>query len=281
MNADQLRARMAWLPDPDPTGAARPPLWEYWRRDLWQRIRGGIAPNDFLGFPCVYHTMLCNHFQEMVAAELAALQAAPDWSRWQDAIEMPHVGQPPDFHAGTSASRNLIHQAYHLHAWETTTGQRLADLRAICEFGGGYGAMALVARRAGFAGDYYIRDVSEFALLQQWFLSQMEVDAEWVTPEDDAPAAPFDLMIGMFSLSEVAPDDRLAFLVAWPARSYLTLWSARWTEWDNAAWFAAWRAERADLTWREWHNDLMPDDNRYLVGWTPAVAPHGRKGKAK
>ncbi len=272
---------MALLPDPDPLGLSHPPLWDFWRKDLWTRVLDGADINSFFAWPCIYHTMLQRHLAGVVARKLEVLQAAPDWARWREAIEMPHVGQPPDFLAGTSYSESLIFQAYHLLQWETTTGQRLADLRTICEFGAGYGALALVARRAGFTGDYYIQDVPEFGLLQQWFLSQMDVDAEWVTPKDDAPTAPLDLVIGMFSLSEVAPAERAAFLAVRPARSYLTLWSARWTTWDNAAWFAGWRAERPDLTWREWHNDLMLDDNRYLVGWTPAQsAPPTKRPRA-
>lgn len=274
MNADQLRALMARLPDPDPTGVGKPPAnppWLYFRRALWQTVVDGASPQDFMAWPTVYHNFLVNHLTEAITTELAVLQAAPDWARWQEAIEMPHVGSPPDWQPGTTYSRNLIAQATHLYEWERVTGRKVADLSSILEFGAGYGALALVAHRLGFRGDYYIFDFLEVGLLSQWFLSQVAVPITHIAADEPGPAA-VDLLVACYSLNEAPLADRQAFLTRYPARSYLFAYSHPFEGLDNVAFYAELRQTLPTWSWQDWHIPQYAGESRYCIGSAPAAA---------
>jgi len=259
MNADELREAMRALPEP--VTAREPPYWEYWRWELWTRVCAGAETSEFMGWPCIYHTMLVNHWKEPVGMEFKAIS---DDKRLLDAVRIAPVGVPADFHELTGYSRNLIHQAYHLHRWEQITGQRIEDLGCIVEFGAGYGAMALVARRAGFSGEYRIIDLPEFVLLQQWFLSQCGVgNVVWV---DGWEQNTCDLLIAMYSLSETPLDVRGQVFEAVGADSYLFLYSQRWQEYDNHDYFRS-----LELRDEQWHFEEiahLPDrGNWYAMMW--------------
>jgi len=95
------------------------------------------------------------------------------------------------------------------------TGIKTETLERIVEFGGGYGAMSAVVRRLGFTGDYYIYDLPEFLILQEYYLSNMgfEFKPKEVDSHDRFQMTPdnVDLLIACYSLSEVTRDLREAF----------------------------------------------------------------------
>lgn len=234
---------------PEPPSDSRPPFWDYWRHDLWSRAQREPAER-FMDWPCIRHTMLVEHFP--VEEQLAYLRGDAD--RW-----LPVVADADN----AVNQRNLIHQAYHLKVWEDTTGLRVNELNKIYEFGGGYGAMALVARRLGFTGWYYIHDLPEFALLQKWWLKTQGVArvAHTELPFD------VDLFIGIYSLSEIPLAQRRQWLGR--AGSYLLLYSGQFAEFDNHAWarqvIAESHNETAFLAWRLIQFPGRPD--WYAIGW--------------
>lgn len=238
MNAAQFRAAMAALPEP--VTDEQPPHWSYWRRDLWCLAQADDAAN-FWRWPCVRHTMLVEHFP--LGEQLAYLQT--DWPRWEPALS----GLGHDAHY-----RNLVNQAYHVKRWEDATGQRLEALISIYEFGGGYGALAHLARRLGFRGRYVIHDLPEFVLLQRYFLATVGVEVEHA---DEPQAA--DLFVALYSLSETPATLRHKFGRRVQADSYLLLYSGRWAEHDNRAWAAKFREFHGDCTWIETPYPGRPD----------------------
>lgn len=268
MNADQLRQAMAKLPEP--ITDKKPPHWEFWRRQLWQLAQGD-NPINFMGWPCVYHTMLVNHWS-MTAEWNYLLDHGPKlWNRhplgfgpinWPTVV-LPHTGYPIDYFMGTPYSSNMINQAYHVALWENTTGKRIDQLDTIIEFGGGYGAMTLLCWRLGFRGKYIIFDLPEFALLQQWFLSQEGVEnVSW--PKRNGKAIKADLLIALYSLSEIPPVDRSRLLIKAAVDSYLFLYSPTWEEYDNETYFKEF-AKAVDL---KWHSQPTPrQTDSYLIGW--------------
>src|SRR3990167_5344946 len=164
MDDKEFMEQMAALPEP--SSGSKPPFWSYWRRNLWELAQKD-DPANFMNWPCVFHTMLVNHWIEQMDVEFAALP-----HEYYVALQAPEFGRPHDFYRNTSYSRNLIHQAYHLSQFAATTGHNFSKMNKIVEFGGGYGAMALVLHRLGFgeatqSGEYVIYDLPEFALLQK------------------------------------------------------------------------------------------------------------------
>jgi hypothetical protein len=256
MNADQLRQAMAKLPEP--VTDKKPPFWEYWRRELWEQCQEN-DPVEFMKWPCIRHTMLVNHWS-MEREWTYLLQS--DTYRWPKVI-LPHSGFPKDYFGPTPYSNNMINQAYHVALWESTTGKRIDQLDTIIEFGGGYGAMALLCWRLGFRGKYIIYDLPEFSLLQQWFLSQEGVEnVAW--PKRSGKAVRGDLLIALYSLSEIPPVDRSRFLIKATVDSYLFLYSPTWEEYDNETYFKEF-AKAVDLKWYSQPTPRQTDS--YLIGW--------------
>ncbi len=256
MNAEQFRGRMAQLPEPKTNLA--PPYWEAWRLDLWQRVKSQ-DPTRFYEWPCVYHCMLVSHWPFSMDYELSQL----DLSRWQYALQVPHFG-PDDYSIGSRLSMNLIHQAYHLAQWERAAGKRIEQLDTIVEFGGGYGAMALLCRRMGFEGKYIIYDLPEFSLLQEYYLSQFGMldKVEWNPTQKPQNV---DLFMALYSLSEVPLDKRPGLMVK--ANSYLFLYSGLWESLNNVEWFNG-LALSTPLQWQHTEISHLPDRNNwYSVGW--------------
>lgn len=266
MNADQLRHEMRQLPEP--VTILKPPYWEAWRHQLWQHATRGDDPKNFLGWPCIFHTMCQSHWPDSINFELSALY--PDAIYWHQAITMPHFGSPPDFLPDTDFSMNQIHQCYHLKQWQDFTGWKVAGLDRIVEFGGGYGAMALACHRLGFRGEYIIYDLPEFRLLQQYYLSQMGVPVTWWDKPEVQKA---DLLIGIYSLSECDLLLRDTFIGKLDMDSYLYLYSGQWENYDNVDYFQR-KIEVVKnpyplLSLKSQHTELthLPDKNNwYSVG---------------
>lgn len=261
MNASDFNARMAALPEP-PTGF-RPPYWEAWRRDVWER--GQVDdPANFMNWPAIYHCMLVNHW----SMDWQYSQLAAAGLHWLNACLATKHSPAKELQPGTLYSKNLINLAYHFLMWEQRAGRKVADLESIIEWGGGYGGQALVAQRLGFTGLYTIYDLPEFSLLQEWFLSQVGVSAKLRTQLPTRRQRHADLLIGIYSLSEMPLADRARVLDRLTADSYLLAYSPTWEDYDNEGWFYDWTCRKPGYTWLEWPMSLengRPD--LYCVGW--------------
>ena len=228
MTDAEFRESMAALPEPPSNSVA--PFWDFWRHDLWTRAQSE-SPDSFMAWPCIYHTMLVDHFD----MTQPILYLVPERERWNEAAAAPNV----------SLRLALIEQAHHLKRWEDTTGKRIESLDRIFEFGGGFGAMALVAHRLGFAGEYVICDLPEFSLLQRWFLARHGVSVKHVEAGEPLRA---DVLMGLYSISEIPPQMRDEVFETTKAESYLLLYSSRFADYDNDAYFARFM-QRVNLDW--------------------------------
>lgn len=250
-----LAAEMARLPEPP--NNAKPPYWDAWRHDLWTRAQQD-GPHNFMKWPCIHHTMLVDHWPEQMKVEADYVTRHVDLPMLD--FDMVTARLPGTSHL--SSSRNLIHQAYHILRWQETTGLNMADMQSIYEFGGGYGAMALVCNRLGFKGKYYIYDLPEFALLQQWYLEECGVEnVEWM---NEIAMADVDLAIACYSLSETDFDEREFFLGQVRAGSYLFLYSNVFEKFINTHFF---QSLDFGKRWQHSRIEHLPPESWYTWGW--------------
>jgi len=192
------------LPDSDS-------FWNRKRAELRVRIAQD-DPAQFLTWPTIVSTMFVAD-APYIRDEWDALYTSGDWGRWKRAIAEDESGNPARLPEAPWTSGNLVHQAYHLRRWEQYSGKRIDSLKSIVEIGGGYGAMAKVAHRAGFEGKYLIIDVPEFGLLQEYHLSQCGIQVEYKM-QLDRKRSP-GLLIAMWSLDEMdnsSANDYLDFI---------------------------------------------------------------------
>lgn len=264
MTAEEFREHMSLLPAPP--SDSRPPLWDFWRHDLYERVSSGEDPRYFFSWPCIYHTMLTKHWGEANKVEFSRLALAGQ--RFTDATIYPDFGYPSDEYF-LKYSGSLIHQAHHIFQWELWADTQVSKMDTVFEFGGGYGAMALVMRRLGFMGEYTIMDLPEFSLLQQYYLSNVGVNGVgWVQQPFDVHFIPVqDLMIACFSLSEVDYAHRYYIMRRVVAKNYLFLYTNRFADHDNIEYFqqiipTMW----GDVDWHHQAATHLPEGIYYTFG---------------
>lgn len=261
MSVDELRAKAAMLARVQTE--LKPPSWEHWRMTMWDHLNKD-DPNKFYEWPCIYHCMLVNHWKDVIADEFKDMPTL-----YLRLAQMPVVSTN-DYFNHTDYSLNLIHQLYHLWQWEQFSGNKISELNTIVEVGAGYGAMALMARRLGFRGDYFIYDLPEFCLLQEYYLSNIVLGSWGAQYQWNAPLPmTADLMIACYSLSEMPILERKDYLYDVKSRSYLFLFSQQWQDYDNLHYFT----QFAELTphpgtWHWWvkPSRYLPEGNWYALG---------------
>jgi len=212
MNATELIDRFESLPSLSDDGA----MWTTMQSALRKHVLSEEI-DKFLNWSTIISAMFVGD-APYIRSEWSALEM-DNWSRWSTAIAEDESGNPKRLSFANWTSGNLVHQAYHLLQWENHTGRRISELESIVEIGGGYGAMAKVARRAGFEGRYTIYDLPEYSLLQRYYLAQCGIRADCkdaVLSEDSS-----DLLIALWSLTEMENDVSDVYLRYIQPRSYL------------------------------------------------------------
>lgn len=231
MNSDELRAAFLAL---SPLAGEQPAYtWHKHRAMLRQHVAND-RPEEMLRWSTVTATMFVGTGAVFSPIELARLTP-----RYLGVIAEPWVGSPEPYNGWTSG--NLIHQAYHLMQWEEATGQRVETLDTIVEIGGGYGALALLCARLGFAGRYIIADLPESQLLQRYYLANCGVSGVWWCDLQGLPWQA-DLLVALYSITEMELADRWAVLDRVSAAHVLMCHQPTFTPFhdriDNVAWSA-------------------------------------------
>lgn len=179
---------------------------------------------DFLQWSTIQATMFVGN-APYIPLELNELDC------YLNIIAEPRIGNPTLFENWTSG--NLIHQMYHLKQWLDRTRQSLKNMSCIFEIGAGYGAMALLCKRLGFQGNYYILDLPELKVIQEWYLSRtvgLNGTFFYGIPNE------CDLLIGLHSLGEMPLAER-DLIIETNAREYLFAYMPDFGEVDNTKWF--------------------------------------------
>jgi hypothetical protein len=268
-----LRARFAAL-ERERSGQVESPWWTSVRDRLARHVHND-DPRAFLTWDEIRETMFVSGREPYVAVEHRALRAAPDWgSRWRPALQEDSMGCPARWSGDRSTSPNLIHHAFHLMRFEQIAGS-IANLEQVVEFGGGYGSVARLARRLGFAGAYHIHDFPEFGALQRYFLAGVELERtgtqsatqSFGTKVADVPARSGSrVFVALWSLSETplaVREDWLA--VATECSHVFVAFQHEFEGVDNHVWFAAMR-DRIDLDWHVEDLAHVPGRHSYAIG---------------
>lgn len=206
--------------------------------------------NDFLQWSTIQATMFVGN-APYIPFELNELD------HYLHAIEEPKTGNPTLFDNWTSG--NLIHQMYHLKQWLDRTKQDLKSMRTIFEVGAGYGAMALICRRLGFGGHYYILDLPELQRIQEWYFLRT------ISLENVSWSIPFqcDLFIGLHSIGEMPLQERDCLISQMQAREYLFAYMPDFGHIDNTQWFT--RLGSKPLDWIQYAHPYQ-ENCMYQVG---------------
>lgn len=279
MNLSELQEKIEVLPDPPFSS------WQQNQLELRKRILKTTDMRSFPHWSIIQATMYVGDAQYIRDVELPYITSSFPNSPLLKAlsVDMNIISEPAwiTWENEIVISTNLIHQAYSLS--QLNFGLDISKLDTILEFGGGYGAMCLLCRRLGFKGRYIIYDLPEFSLLQRYYLSCHNVEAEYwaawskpglvvknmelLIPFTESPfIKSIDLLIGLWSLSEV--DDlnfRSHFLGWYSARNYLFAYGRTWHGINNAEWFDLVQHKLWEVKWSSKQIDHLPA-HYYLIG---------------
>jgi hypothetical protein len=214
-------------------------------------------PNRFLRWSTIQATMFVGEAPYIVDEynELMDVNLVP--YLWRAILKEPGIGKPQRLSYAEWTSGNLVHQAYHLKQWLDLSDHNIHDLDCIVEIGGGYGAMALICHRLGFDGTYCIVDLPEFSLLQNYYLDQCGITNVVWTSADVADEIEPDLVIALFSVSEMPLSERKIP----KSDNYLFAYQPHWMGIDNMDYF--------------WHNFALEQSVDIIkLGWKDYVNPH-------
>jgi hypothetical protein len=261
MNLEELRQKVLELPPIEPYALANP-FWDERRYGLRLSLLEGDI-NRFLSWPDIGVTMFLGNWPWVDEEYATLMQERRSWCVDGFLADSP-LGSP-EWYKDTGSSANLIHQAFHLYKWEKVTGRKVAGLETIVEIGGGYGCMARLVHNLGFRGKYYIYDLPEVALLQQFYLSNalfMEYDVQWVKK---LPAKP-DLILSLWALSEMPSDLRMELLRTPQPKHYFFGYQFAFEGVDNRVFFETFQNQRQGYEWKTERIFHHPGESWYLFG---------------
>jgi hypothetical protein len=212
--------------------------------------------NNFTKWPIVSNTM---HYNDSQGGDSQGafeyLRNLPDWDKWKEAIKEVPEGNPTPNQWYPLSSDHMIHQANHISQFLSRTSCKLTDLKAIYEFGGGYGCMCRLIHNLGFSGKYTIMDLPAVQVLQKWYLGRTVKQGQLVylldSKEFMEQIEGGSLFIATWSLSEVSYALRDAILQAVldKANYILIAFQGSHEELDNLAYFCQTTQQIPDYRW--------------------------------
>jgi len=215
--------------------------WESWAAEIEELVSGDRV-HRFLRDRVVRHTMFGGFKQE----QLDYLRALPE--RWEQATKVSCVGNPSNIHDGATGCS--VRQAYYLARMEAFSGIDTRDYATIVEYGGGYGEMCRVVRALGFEGRYVIYDLPPVIRLQQYYLGELGIEAEYHTHTLPAPEGRPSLFVAAWSLGETSLKERERHLDTMAEYdAYLFGYQNEWNGIDNNAFFAELQSAYTHVMW--------------------------------
>lgn len=247
-------------------------------------------PRNFLQWDVIKRTMEVGN-ADFISEELDFLRSREDWQRWQQAITEVRVGNPTMSEIYPASSGNLIHHAYHVAKFETTTSRLVNEMDCIFEFGGGYGGMCRLVHNLGFKGRYIMFDFPAFSALQKYFVKSIGLttssiesfrdsttglvcisdiaELEMLLSEYVSPGS--NMLLATWSLSEAPLAFRTRVLNLLSGFTNILLaYQGQFEGIDNIGFFEGLVNDRSDLCWNNFMIEHLPNDfyknNFYMMG---------------
>lgn len=184
---DKFLTKLKFLPDYKKYNFGHHKSLVEWQNNLNQ-IKKNLSKKDwkqFLTWKVINNTMFYND-SLATKVELMYLNSSGFIKKYgESAIHENSIGSPTYSSYARRSSSNLIHHAHHLSIFENISKKRILDHKTIVEFGGGYGSMCRLVYQMGFKGMYIIYDFEHFNLIQNYFLSSMDLKLKIKMGSDD------------------------------------------------------------------------------------------------
>jgi hypothetical protein len=205
--------------------------WAFRRKSLREKMREEGGLDNCLSWPVSREALITGVTQfsteerEMLRQRFARAAVAPN-------LGNPNVGSFPDGSNGTYVRQALVAQNIHDHI------QPIANMSYIAEFGGGFGALAVVCNRLGFRGEYQIVDFPELAIIQEWYLNAMNINA--TLTEDVYSIKRPDVVVSVCSLDESSTQTRIDFMVHTIESRHIIVFNRGFMPPNEHDWFENW-----------------------------------------
>lgn len=207
--------------------------WNFRQRNLMVNLAEAGGLDHFLQWPVSIEALHAG-YTDFAAAERDLID--PDL---RPVAKDPLYGNPPGNRSPEKSSGTYIRQLVvallidqHLMS--------IADMEWVFEFGGGYGALAVVLGRLGFEGLHYVYDLPALHLIRDWYLDNMHVKTESITKLYNTVIEDVDVFVSVCSMDEAPLETRTRVLDSARANNYLFWITRMWDGIDNYNWFRDW-----------------------------------------
>lgn len=146
------------------------PFWKEVNKQMTKSLRPKPSV-DFLNIPEIKNTMFVSPSSEWLKAEESYVKK---YSGAERLLKEDGIGKPSLIKInGVSTSTNTLHHLYHMYRFQKDSSVKLASIKSVVEWGGGYGNMAKLWKRTNPDVTYTIVDSALFTSIQWLYLSSV------------------------------------------------------------------------------------------------------------
>jgi hypothetical protein len=163
----------------------------------------------------------------------------------------------PEGASGTYIKQTILLFALEMDFLGVRGVERLSH---VYEVGGGYGAMAVMLTRMGFAGTHTVLDLPALHIIRDWYLG----DDILVDTADWPGECEVDLFIAIHSLDEMPVITREEILSSVIAKHYIFSFTKEYDGVDNSGWFRNWCIDQK-LIFRDLWPWMLPNQDMIIA----------------
>lgn len=228
--------------------------WNFRQRDLLSNIIRDGGLENFLQWP-VSAEALHAGYTDFAAAERGMIDESLRYLAKDPLAGNPPGARSPEKSSGTYIRQLLVALLIEQHLMP------IRDIEWLFEFGGGYGALAVVLDRLGFRGLHYVYDLPAVHYIRSWYLSNFYIITESIASLENTILEDVDVFVSICSMDEVGESTRETVLDAVDCDNYLFWFHKHWDGVNNYDWFMNWIDSR-DMSYAEIE---IPNENQCCV----------------